>query len=102
MVNRERKIIEYAAISVDIEYGTIGSAIEELQRLAVNFGEDARIDWYEPPYTDNRYLYVYAKRPETDEEMQSRILQEERWEKMQETRDRAEFDRLQKKFGNAG
>lgn len=98
MVDRTRKMIRMPAEEVDIKYSTLGSALETIQRLVEKYGEKADIDTYSYAYSDTEYLYVYAEREETDEEMQRRILQEERWEKRREEQEKADFERLKKKF----
>ena len=93
-VNRERKIIRaYTERDVDIKWGTLKSALENIQSLIDQFGEDAYID-----YSDRESLGVYADRPETDKEMNKRIAMEEQWEKQKLERDRQEFERLRKQF----
>jgi uncharacterized protein with von Willebrand factor type A (vWA) domain len=45
------------------------------------------------------YQYVFKEIPETDEQMNERIANEERWFAGDEERERREFERLQAKFG---
>lgn len=98
MVDRTRKMVRMPAEELDIKYSTLGSALQTIQRLIEKYGKKADIDTHSYPYDDREYLYVYAERPETDEEMHRRILQEEQREKSREEQDRREFERLKKKF----
>jgi hypothetical protein len=69
----------------------------EIDPQTIKFGiEEERYD-----YTDGSYFYfaMYYDRPETDQEYQTRIDRENNRKVDQEERDRREFERLQKKFG---
>ncbi len=99
MVNRTRKIITVPATSIDIEYSTLGDAAKTIAELIEHYGPDAKLKYYEPAYTDSKYLYVFETRLETDDEMNTRILQEECWEVEAVERDRKEFERLSKLYG---
>ena len=101
MVDRSRKNVIVPMESVDIEYTTLKGAAEVIASLIARYGEAANIDYYEPPYDDCRYLYVFAPRPETDAEMKNRIKDEERMEAAIAVRDRQEFERLSKLFGKS-
>lgn len=98
MVDRTRKTVLKPAESLDIQCGTLGSALTEIKRLIEKYGENASIDTHQYAYSDTEYLYVFAERPETDSEMLQRIVQEEQWENRKEEQDRKEFERLKKKF----
>lgn len=98
MVDRTRKMVRYPAEEVDIKYSTLGSALQTIQRLIEKYGENADIDMHSYAYSDTEYFYVFTDRPETDEEMQTRIRQEEIWAKNREEQDIKEFERLKKKF----
>lgn len=50
------------------------------------------------PYSDTEYLSVQGYRIETDNEYMKRMNEEKEYKERQETRDAAEFARLQKKF----
>jgi hypothetical protein len=99
-VYRERKMIRaHTGSDVDIKWGTLKDALEKIQDLIAEYGEDAEIDTYQERYSDTEYLGVYVHRPETDEEMKRRIAEEEKWDAQQARRDREEFERLKAKFG---
>jgi hypothetical protein len=99
MVNRERKMVEVPEMSLDLTYGTLGSALETIQSYINDYGADSVVKYHQPDYCETQYLYVFIKRPENDREYNARIANEERWEKSNEEKDAAEFKRLQAKFG---
>ena len=100
MVDYTRKTVEvYTHTDVDIKYGTLSDALDHINELIKMYGKDARILDYDVPYSDTMTLGVYIKRPETDEEMQSRITTEEKWEKRREEQEKQTFERLKAKFG---
>ena len=72
-------------------------ALPEDQRASARF----EIDEYGYAYDDNTYYALFIKwnRPETDEEEQKRKAQEAEWKAQQAARDRHEFERLKKQFG---
>jgi len=99
-VNRERKMIRvHTGSDVDIRWSTLKDALEKIQCLISEYGEDAVIDTYQERYGDTEYLGVYFHRAETDEEMKHRIAEEEMWDAQWARRDREEFERLKAKFG---
>lgn len=99
-VDRTRKIISAEAESISFEYTSIGSLLETFKRLNKEYGPEAEIQSCYYPYdnSDSKYFAVFAKRPETDKEMNKRIAQEEVWQKEQDERDRRDFERLKLKF----
>lgn len=98
MVNRERQEIFDYATSLGIFHGTLCNAKEQIDELIKSYGENAKVEWYNPPYERDGYWGVFVKRPETDSEMAKRIAREESDEKIREAHDAAEFKRLQEKF----
>ena len=98
MVDRTRKTVLNEVESFDVNWTSLKYVKELVDRLISEHGEDAEIQKTQYPYDDGEYLAVFAKRPETDKEMEVRIKLEEDREKLQEERDRSEFKRLQKKF----
>ena len=101
MVYRNRMMFPKRMESIDLEYSTLSDALETIQSLIDRYGPDAVILEYEDQYSENKYLAVSVKVPETDMEMARRIAEEERWEAEKTTRDRAEFERLKAKFGES-
>jgi len=100
MVNRERMMSPRRMETLDLDYSTLSSALETIQCLIDKYGPDAMICEYDADYSDNKYLAVSVKVPETDQEMAKRIREEERWEADMTARDRVEFERLKAKFGD--
>jgi len=100
-VNRERKMIEVEYTSIDFEYNTLDEAIKRLQDYRKDVGGDAQFAIRQYDYSDNTYLALMTKRPETDAEMAERIAGEERWAARREQQERETFERLAKKYGKA-
>lgn len=100
MVNRERQIIQTKAECLDdLDYMTLGRVAKYITQLSEKYGPDARIEQHEDRYDDHSRLYVVIQRPETDAEMKYRISREEYYQKINEEREREDYERLQKKFG---
>ncbi len=84
--------------------GTLESIQKEIETLIKEYGKDARLDY-------NKYFYypyereaspqyeVMINREETDEEYETRIGKEQAMAVEREAREKAEFERLSKKFG---
>ena len=100
-VNRERKMIEVEYTSIDFEYNTLDEAIKRLLKYREDVGGDAQFAIRQYDYSDNTYLALMTKRPETDAEMAKRIAGEERWAARREQQEREDYERLAKKFGKA-
>lgn len=100
-VNRERKMVPKQHDCLDFEYDTLEAVLEQVKRLIEHHGKDATIQSHSDRYgnSDKEYMYVYTMLPETDSEMAVRIAYEEKWAKEDEAREKAEFKRLQEKFG---
>lgn len=79
---------------------TLEDAVAELERMIAMYSKDAMLNLRQEPYSysDKEYLAVYTSEPETDEEMTKRIAIEEKYAKMDEDRDAADFKRLSEKF----
>jgi len=84
--------------------GTLASAAKEIQTLIKKYGKDAKL-YYNPnhfyPYEpDPSPQYeVSISREETDEEYDIRLTKEKALKDERERREKAEFERLSKKFG---
>jgi cell fate regulator YaaT (PSP1 superfamily) len=100
-VNYERKMVPNEKTSVDFEYDTLEQVLKTVEKLIQQYGKDAKIISRTEPYSnsDRKYMCIYTDEPETDEEMAKRIAYEEKYAKIAEERDAAEFKRLQEKFG---
>ena len=91
-----KKIEEYVD-RYDFE-GTVDSVIEKLQKWKEKYGPDTRIDW-DTDYEGSDVVNVYIDREETDAEYVDRITRENIQRMQQEAREKAEYERLKKKFG---
>ncbi len=72
--------------------------------LLEKYGPDARIEWdpnfhYDYDVNPTPRFYVQVRREENDEEFQKRSEIEDKYRIEQERRDLAEFERLQRVFG---
>ena len=97
-VNRERKVVPVEVTQLYIDGDTIKDVIAHLQKMALSYGESAIISKEREPYSDNTYLGVFVDRPETDEEMNKRIAQEEVWAKRHADARRQQYEALKKEF----
>lgn len=98
-VNRERKMVEAEYTGINFEYNTIEEVIRRLLKYRKEVGGDAWFAIRHHIYSDDTYLALMIKRPETDAEMAQRIAIEEYAAAKTEKAERQEFERLQKKFG---
>ena len=101
MVNRERKMIRVEQTSADLDGLTLSKAILALKELVCLYGADATLEEVTDGDSDSdrTSLMVFVMEPETDAQMSRRIGLEKKYEAAQESRDREDFERLQKKFG---
>lgn len=99
MVNKKRKIISVEKESADLDT-TLKNALARIQDLIKKYGEDAVLENISDMYDDSgtTSLKVFAKEPETDEQMKKRIELEVQFEQSKEKRDEEEFQRLKNKF----
>jgi hypothetical protein len=87
-----------------LEYSTLAELKGMVEGWIAMHGEDAWLEQYQEPYGDDSYYWEINKKvPETDEEYDARVTDlkqtEIRQKNTQEARDRSEFARLSKKFG---
>jgi CTP:phosphocholine cytidylyltransferase-like protein len=99
-VNRERQMKTVRAEAVDIVGITLQTALEEIQYHLKKYGKDSMIEKYNSPYNDYENLYVFHKRPETDEEMRTRISDEEHALARNIEHERATYEALKAKYGS--
>lgn len=97
-MNQEKKLVLRNKTEVDLEYHTLESAIEELQRLANWYGKDAKLVMVYD-YDDKECLFVQVEELETDIEFNKRVEEENRYKKIKEENELKEFERLAKKYG---
>jgi len=98
MVNTERKQVTEAITSLNIEYCTLEGIANQIAELIKLYGEDAVVQYHYPDYCETKYLYVFRKRSETDQEMAKRIQYEADMAVRQEEADRVNYARLKAKF----
>jgi hypothetical protein len=85
--------------------GTLSSVLERVQELVKIHGPDARLDYnqyfhYEyDNYPTPRYE-LYIDRVENDAEVKQRLFEQAEQIRKREESDKAEFERLSKKFGS--
>lgn len=84
--------------------GNLGDLAQTVENLIKQYGKDAYLNY------DKNYYYPYDSestpsyevrivREENDEEYQKRLQEENKYRKEIEERERAEFERLSKKYG---
>jgi len=93
-----KKLVMHQKETVDLDYKTIGEAIEYLKSLQDTYGPDAKLENDSYPYEDTTYLFVKVLEEETDKEYQIRVDHEAKMKVWQEERDKKEFERLSAKF----
>jgi hypothetical protein len=86
--------------------GTLETVLKEVYELIKVHGKDARLDYdslYCEQYSSEAspQFRILVSREETEEEYQSRVAVEKALGDDREARERAEFERLSKKFGAA-
>lgn len=98
-VNYERKMVSVEVDTIDIEYFTLGQILENITKSINEYGKDAKVSLNTYSYTTDTYYAINMMKPETDQQYNKRIAEEEKYYKQQEDRDAAEFKRLSEKFG---
>lgn len=84
--------------------GSLSSVLERVQEMIKEHGPDATLDYNRHFYYDYdneptpRYE-LYKKREENDAELKQRLFEEAEHTRKREEADKAEFERLSKKFG---
>lgn len=97
-VNRNRLPTWEERETLDIDGVTLEEVSEIILRLINKYGSDAIIERGEERYGEGHYYAVMQQRPETDEEMASRIRQQENLEYYQ----RLQYELLKRKFEGEG
>lgn len=88
MVNYNKKTVLAPAERVGICGSTLAIAIIRLQRLADKYGDQVTINWQR--FGAEPDLYIYAKRPESRQEMDNRIRMEEKFQQLRQQQHRVE------------
>lgn len=84
--------------------GSLKDLKEQIQAWIDSYSEDTVLDYkcnyyYEYENDSTPMMFLNRDRLETDKEYERRLAQEAEMAQWQEKRDRQEFERLQKKFG---
>ena len=84
--------------------GTLQDVLLRIEELYSKHGPDARLDYnryffYEYDHEPTPRYELYIKREETEAEAKQRLMQDAEQTRQREEREKAEFERLQKKFG---
>ena len=84
--------------------GKLSTVLEHVQDLIAKHGPDAYVSYNQHFYYDYdsnptpRYE-LYIDREENDAEVKQRLMEEAEWIRKREEAEKAEFERLSKKFG---
>ena len=104
-MNQRRKINDMVDDVSTWEFeGTLATVLERVQAMIQEHGPDARLDYNRNFYYDYdneptpRYE-LYVVREENDAEVKQRLMQEAEYTRKREEDEKAEFERLSKKFG---
>ena len=85
--------------------GTLATVLERVQAMIQEHGPDARLDYNRNFYYDYdndptpRYE-LHVVREETDDEFKVRMFEQAEYDRRREEAEKAEFERLSKKFGS--
>jgi hypothetical protein len=106
MMNKRKVITEQIANFSTWEFeGKLSSVLERVQGLIKIHGPDARLDYNEHFYYDydpnpSPRFELYVEREENDAELKQRLFEQAEHTRKREEAERAEFERLSKKFGS--
>lgn len=97
----ERKLIEVQKEQVDLELN-LSDALLLITKLINTYGADAKLEGFTERYSDSdqKYLHVVVKEPESDEQMNSRIENMTKYQAARDKFEREEYARLAAKFSN--
>lgn len=100
-MNERKMVMRQQRYIGEFNYDKLSFVKQQIEELIEAYGPDAeiRLDYEEYSNADKEYMYVYKLVPETDDEMNRRILQEQANQVAKEEYERLEFERLQAKFG---
>ena len=84
--------------------GTLATVLERVQAMIQEHGPDARLDYNRNFYYDydndpTPRFELYVVREENDEEFNKRLADQAEYDRQREAAEKAEFERLSKKFG---
>ena len=105
MKNKKRIITETKTDVSPYDFETsLGDLYARIGHWIQKYGHDARLDWdpnFHYPYeqSPSPRFNIQVQREETDTECEARVAAEKAAKDAREARDRAEFERLKKQFG---
>lgn len=94
----ERQLVKNEIETLYVDGDKASDVIVHLQNLIDTYGETVHVEYFEPAYSDSTYLRAYYMRPETDDELSSRMLREAKWKQQTIDRERREYERLKAHF----
>lgn len=83
---------------VDYEYDSVVNVVADLKNVLKQY-PDAKFGEHQYEYSDTISLAIFYEGEETDKEYAIRVERQQKHKTEQEIRERAEFERLSKKFG---
>ncbi|RYF09328.1 MAG: hypothetical protein EOO77_24090 [Oxalobacteraceae bacterium] len=95
-----RGVVSIKLMSFDVE-NSFDSMRDNMARIEEDYPEYKSFEFRQhgDGYGDERYIYVYGVREETDDEMIARACEKAERDALREQRERADFERLSAKFG---
>lgn len=96
-----KRVEEISAWNFD---GPLSSILAKVQELIKQYGPDARLDYNPHFYYDydnepSPRFELYVEREETDAQLKQRLFEQAEHIRKREEAEKAEFERLSKKFG---
>lgn len=95
---KKEKVIGIVEDYIDIDYATLGEFRDRIDGWIKQHGRNAMFEFQDDD-SYGRHIVLKAERLETDEEYNQRKASEEHYKKIAEERDKKEFERLKKKYG---
>ena len=82
-----------------LEYLNLSELKDKAEEWFHQYGPAAWLEQYQEPYSESYSWGIFKQVPETDAEYDARVAHIKKFEQSQEEHDRAEFERLSKKYG---
>lgn len=97
----KKKVMAIVEDYVDMDYATLGEFRDRIDAWIKQHSRNAMFESQDDYDGYGRHIVLKAERLETDEEYEYRKKSEEHYKKIAEERDRKEFERLKKKYGES-
>ena len=94
----EKRMLDREKERFDVDGDTLQKVLEKVTRLITEYGPEATIDEERCQYDEGKYLAVFVKEPETDEEFKLRVATETHYAQRASQYEAAEYLRLKAKF----